>query len=132
ANLRRHRSPRGWPSAWRRLPAARLGVAVAAIWGTLLAVAAPAAAFVQLQAGTGSFPSPSTVGQSGLPAAFRVVNTSNGPDAEGPLVIDTMTLVPSCSNFAQGCAGGVADPGVYQISPRGVGEGNTACAGQTF
>jgi len=106
--------------------------AMAAFWGTLIVVAGPASAGVLLSAGPSSFPNPSVVGQTGLPAVVQVTNSSTSPDNVGPLVINTLTLVPSCSNFNQGCSGGIADPGVYKLSPTGIGEPGTACAGQTF
>jgi len=101
------------------------------VLGTLIAIAGPAAAAVQPGA-VPNFPSPVTAGQAGLPATFQITNTSSGPDAVGSLAITQMRLLPSCSNFNAGCAGGVADPGVFALSPTGVGEAGTACAGQGF
>ncbi len=114
---------------------ARAAGALLVFGATLIGIAGPASAGVAVGAGPSSFPgtsSPVVVGQTGLPAAFQVTNLSTAPDNAGAVVVNSMKLVPSCSNFNSSCSGGSADPGVFQLSPTGVGEPGTACAGQTF
>jgi len=106
------------------------------LFGTLIAIASPASAGVLFSAGPSTFPGTTppgvVVGSMGLPAAFDVNNSSTPPDNVGLLVINSIRLVPACSNFDPNCNGGIADPGVYRFSPTGTGAAGTACAGQIF
>src|SRR5947208_950413 len=86
---------------------------------------------VALFAGPG-WPTTVTVGDTGLPANLVIINNSQGADAVGNLVLDQITLTPSCSNFAPNCAGGTADPGAFLLSATRVGEAMTNCAGRVF
>ncbi|MCA1683925.1 MAG: Ig-like domain repeat protein, partial [Actinobacteria bacterium] len=105
------------------------------VWGTLIAVAGPASAGVGFGV-TPTFPSNVTVGQTNLPGSLQIVNNATAPDNLNPVVLNTITLVPSCgtpfSSGAGDCPAGFADPGVFQLSPTAVGEAGTACAGQNF
>ena len=80
------------------------------------------------------FPTNPAVGQTGVPATFTVFNTSTAPDELGTVTTGQLTLIPSCSNFDPGCdgPGSIPDPGVFNLSPTGVGEAATACAGRQF
>src|SRR5262245_27523622 len=54
------------------------------------------------------FPSSVTVGNTGVPGTYTITNVSNGTQAVGNVTMNTMTMVPSCSNFNPGCSGGTA------------------------
>src|SRR5579863_8619365 len=45
-----------------------------------------------------TFPSPVTVGQTGLPASLTIANDSTTPDNASPVTLDTITLVPACGS----------------------------------
>ena len=88
-----------------------------------------------------NFPSPVTVGQTGLPATLTIQNGSNGVDgaAGATVTLTGIFLVPSCgTTFGvpannNDCPTANEDPGVFQINPTGiVGAVGTACAGDTF
>jgi hypothetical protein len=64
-------------------------------------------------------------------ANVTVINGSYGAQATGSVTVTELTLVPSCGNWSPTCAGG-ADPGVFQIAPRGTGAAGTNCAGLSF
>jgi hypothetical protein len=76
--------------------------------------------------------SPVTVGQTGLAASVTVTNTSTPPQETGTVTVNTLTLVPSCSNTVSNCAGGTPDPAAFTLSATGTGGAGTACAGQVF
>jgi len=67
------------------------------------------------------FPTTVTVGQTNQPGTYTITNNSDGSQAVGNVTINQMTMVPSCSNFAPGCAAGTADPGTFDLSATGVG-----------
>src|SRR5207245_1477734 len=73
-----------------------------------------------------------SVGQSAVPASISFANFSNGPEATGNVTLSDIRLTPACDNFAPGCAGGTADPGLFALSATGTGDPATACAGNTF
>jgi hypothetical protein len=116
-------------------------VTVAALWlvgfGCLTAVADAAV----IASGGVTFPGTVTVGDTGLPATVTMTNNNTPPqhgdvntvcnagDAS-PCGGTGIVLVPSCGNFGGAC--GIADPGVFQISPTGTGKPLTACAGTVF
>jgi len=83
---------------------------------------------------TPNFPSPISVGQTGLPASITIVNNSNGPEAVGNVTLNTITLTPSCGAFTANtdCSPAGADPGVLAISSTAVGRAGTACANTVF
>src|SRR5437660_574084 len=62
------------------------------------------------------WPTTVTVGNTNVPANVVIINNSQGADAVGNLVLDQITMVPSCSNFVAGCAGGTADPATFLLS----------------
>ncbi|MGH9276713.1 MAG: hypothetical protein ACRD12_01180, partial [Acidimicrobiales bacterium] len=82
------------------------------------------------------FPTPVTVGQTGLPAQLTITNNSDGAQGVGTVTLNQITFVPSCSNFAPSCAGGIADPNTFTLSATGTGTGTmanpNACTGRTF
>ncbi|MHB8577065.1 MAG: hypothetical protein ACYDCQ_17270, partial [Dehalococcoidia bacterium] len=85
---------------------------------------------------TPTFPSPVTVGQTGIPASLQILNNSTPPESAGNTTINSINLVPACGTPAATGAGDCplasADPGVFQISPTATGEAGTACAGVVF
>ncbi|MCA1656853.1 MAG: hypothetical protein LC713_03940 [Actinobacteria bacterium] len=99
---------------------------------TVVILTGSATATPQFNPGPVAFPDPAFVGQTGLPAVYEARNSSTPPDNFTNLFVESMTLVPSCSNFSPQCSGGIADPDVFQLSSTGTGEPNTACAGQVF
>jgi hypothetical protein len=116
------------------LPARVLGAAVL-VASAVIAVAPSASASV----GFGlipTFPTNVAVGQAGLPASIQIVNTSTSTESTGNVTINAINLVPACASVAfvgsGDCPVGSADPGVFALSPMGVGEAGTACTGQTF
>ncbi len=81
---------------------------------------------------TPSFPSPVSVGQSGMGGNLTVQNIST-PN-QGQATLQTILLTPSCGNSGTGgtCQPAFADPGVFAISSTGIGQAGTDCAGTTF
>jgi plastocyanin len=78
-------------------------------------------------------PQSALVGQTNVTATMTVTNTSTAPQASGNVVLGAITLVPSCGSLSFGdCPAANVDFGVFQVSPTGVGEAGTACAGVTF
>jgi PKD repeat protein len=80
-------------------------------------------------------PSLLTVGQTGLPSSLTFTNGANGAQAQMNVNVTQITLVPSCGTHAISggdCPAAAVDPGVLRLSPTGVGESGTACAGVTF
>ena len=82
-------------------------------------------------AGTGigvtpNFPSPVTVGQTGVAVSMDITNNSSAD--VGALTLDTIHLTPSCGNSSNPCTS--ADPGVFAVSATATGAG--ACAANTF
>lgn len=117
-------------SVWRR----RRHGALAAL--LVLAVLVPITA-AQAAPSVGvivNFPTTATVGQTGLPATFTVLNISTAPDEAGSVTVGQLTLIPSCSNFDPGCdgPGSIPDPGTFDLSATGTGQAGTACAGRQF
>jgi PKD repeat protein len=114
-----------------RRPGARhlVGIAVCLV---VLGGAAPAWAGVAVTAAPG-FPSSARVGQTGVPVTLTLSNVSTPPESGGNVVVSSITLVPSCGSLSFGdCPAANVDPGVFNVSPTGVGEAGTACAGMTF
>ncbi|MFN2608806.1 MAG: hypothetical protein ABR511_13105, partial [Acidimicrobiales bacterium] len=116
-----------------RRPAARVVGALLMLWVTLIAVAGPAAAGVGFGV-VPTFPTSVVVGQTGLPASLSIQNTSTPPENAGTVTLTSITLVPSCGTGAAAidCPAPSVDPGVFALSPTGVGEAGTVCAGTTF
>lgn len=94
---------------------------------------------------TPSFPAVVTVGATGVAAAIQVENDNTLPNTAStvcnfgdafpcPLGDPGITLIPSCSQLGvfSACAPTGADPGVFQVSPTGIGAAGTACDGMTF
>jgi hypothetical protein len=127
--------------ALRRL---RTGSAIAAVVLVGCAALAPAAA----QAGVGlsvtpTFPTDSTVGQTGLAASLTITNANTGLDllatvcnsgdaAPCPMNTEGITLLGSCAAQGGDASCIAADPGVFAISPTATGASGTACAGMAF
>ncbi|HEX2041456.1 MAG TPA: hypothetical protein VHF24_02360, partial [Acidimicrobiales bacterium] len=101
------------------------------LWGALVAVAGPAEAGVGFGV-TPTFPPVVTAGQTGLPASLQIVNQATPPSNTTPVQLTSITLVPSCGTFVISDICPAPDPGVFQLSPTGIGEAGTACAGITF
>jgi len=100
-------------------------------------VIAVPSAFATLSASvTPSFPSPVTVGQSGLAESLQIQNNSTSPESSGNVTVSSITVVPACgttSPTAQGdCPVADADPGVFTLSSTAMGVPGTACASTTF
>ena len=103
---------------WRAVLATMLGLGAMPFLGV-----GPAHALVSVVT---DFPTPVTVGQTNLPASLTIANGAG-------VTLTTITLVPSCAIFTDGCPGGFADPGTFTISPTGSGTGGAdACTGRTF
>src|SRR3954451_12894843 len=92
-----------------------------------------------------NFPTVVTVGDAGVPASIQLQNNNTLPDTSGtvcnagdpfpcPGGDPGITLIPSCGQIGlfSACVPAGADPGVFDVSPSGVGEAGTACAGLTF
>src|SRR4051794_5059228 len=92
-----------------------------------------------------NFPTVVTVGDAGVPASIQLQNNNTLPDTSGtvcnagdpfpcPGGDPGITLIPSCGQLGAfaACAPAGADPGVFKVSPSGVGEVGTACAALTF
>ena len=121
----------------------RLGRAVLTLMAmciALLGAASSAQAGVSLSIGPSIRPNV-TVGQTGVPAALAILNTSRnvalgevGFETDS-LRINSITLVPSCGSplSAEQCPMGSFDPGVIVPNPlTATGRAGTACAGRTF
>ena len=117
----------------RRLLLAAVGAIT--MGGVLVGGTSPAWADIAVESNP-MFPAAVTVGQTGLPGHIHITNTSNGINTTDTLVLDQITLTPSCgaptSPPAQHCQAYALDPGVFQPSTTGVGSAGTACAGTTF
>ncbi|HVL06375.1 MAG TPA: hypothetical protein VM388_10315, partial [Acidimicrobiales bacterium] len=110
---------------------------MAALATVVVCIAAPFVALGPAFAGVGfgvvpTFPTNVTVGQSGLPASLTVSNVSTPPENAAPVTLTSITLVPSCGTNAAAFDCPAPDPNVFQLSPTGVGEAGTACAGTVF
>ncbi len=85
---------------------------------------------------TPTFPSPVTVGETGLPASLQILNAATPPESGGNITLNAITLVPACGTTVATATGDcplpLADPGVFALSPTAVGEAGTACAGVNF
>lgn len=94
-----------------------------------------------------TFPSSATIGQTGLPASIQLRNNNSAPNTNDvntvcnfgdplpcPAADPGITLIPSCGQLGtfSTCAPSGADPGVFQVSPTGVGATGTACADMVF
>ncbi|MDX6662036.1 MAG: hypothetical protein QOG09_138 [Solirubrobacterales bacterium] len=129
------------------LARARMSLAVtAAALG--LSVMAPALAQAGVAAGAGvSFPTTVSVGDTAVPALITMSNQDTAPNqADTNTVCNAgdgsppcgfpepgIVLTPACKQLSGGaCAVGGAEPSVFQISPTGVGQAGTACAGVAF
>ncbi|MCA1656434.1 MAG: hypothetical protein LC713_01765, partial [Actinobacteria bacterium] len=63
------------------------------------------------------------VGQTRLPGAVQVQNSSTAAESAGPLTLDLVALVPSCGTTGFGdCPAPAADPGVFAVRSTAVGE----------
>ncbi len=94
---------------------------------------------------TPTFPTTVTVGDIGVPASVEVQNLNTTPDTNTANTVCNfgdgipcppgdpgITLIPSCAQLGAFSACTGADPGVFQVSPTGVGDVGTACAGMPF
>lgn len=103
-----------------------------------LVFGAPGASAAVILTAVPTFPDPVAVGQTNVAAALSITNISTAPQGTDGFYLDTITLVPSCgaidSTGSSGgsCNTGYGDPGVFQLSPTGIGQAGTACAGRTF
>ena len=79
------------------------------------------------------FPTPVTVGQTGVPATMTIVNASDGVQASGTVTVGQIALVPSCGNLDPNCTGN-GDPGTFAVSGSAAGSAavTDACTGKTF
>jgi uncharacterized repeat protein (TIGR01451 family) len=118
----------------KKVRTARIAVAKAAaglaISGAGLLLFLSASAFAAPGGGVGigvspNFPSPVTVGQTGLAASMDVTNTSG---TTTPITIDSIFLTPSCGDLNVPCT--TPDAGVFAVSANATGTG--ACASTTF
>ena len=132
----------------------RTGFVIGARYALLATLAAAAALGIApsiAQAGAGAetvptFPNSATVGQTNVPAALILTNgntgsesflTNNVCNAGEPvpcsLPEEGILLTPTCTQIAGGeCTPAGADPGVFRISPLGLGRAGTACGGVAF
>ena len=120
----------------------RIGAVTATFLATACVVAAGA------QAGTGlsvtpTFPTSSTVGDTGLPASLTIINANTGTDVSAticnsgdalpcPIGSQGITLLGSCAAQGADAACTVADNGVFAISATGFGAAGSACANVGF
>jgi len=127
----------------RHPPASRLALATTiAIAGVIAFAPAAAQAGVGLSV-TPTFPTDSTVGQTGLPATLTITNANTGTDVSATICNsgdaapcafsgEGITLMGSCAAQGADAACTAADPGVFAISPTATGVAGTACAGMAF
>lgn len=106
--------------------------------------AAPASALAGVGLGMApTFPTNSTVGDSGLAASLTITNNNTAPDVSAtvcnagdtlpcPAGDEGITLIPSCGAQGAFSACTSADPGVFQISSTATGGAGTACPGTAF
>ncbi|HEX2180460.1 MAG TPA: hypothetical protein VHL54_13260 [Actinomycetota bacterium] len=115
-------------SVWQRR---RKGALVGLLMLGILVPTLPASADINMGVLSG-FPTGVDAGDTNVGATVTVINASTAPDQLTTLAVNEISVVPSCSNFAANCAGGVADPDVFSFSATGTGVAGSACAGQTF
>jgi hypothetical protein len=100
-----------------------------------MVLAAPAAFAATELTVVPMFPSPVTVGDTGVSATLQLTNTSTPPD-NGNVNIGQIDLDPACGTTAVDASGhcptASADPGVFQLSATATGVAGTACAGKNF
>ncbi|MDQ4132679.1 MAG: Ig-like domain-containing protein [Actinomycetota bacterium] len=113
---------------WR---CARVTAAVLLASTAASVVGAPPASADSSIAITPDFPLSGTVGQTNVPASVLIQNFSTHPHNVDDVIIDSITLVPSCAVFDPGCSGN-ADPAAVTLSATGTGTSGTSCAGKTF
>ncbi|MCA1693125.1 MAG: hypothetical protein LC733_13390 [Actinobacteria bacterium] len=77
-----------------------------------------------------SFPPITPVGTT-FPAALGLNNSSTPPESTTfpVLTISDIRLYPSCTTPITDCGAGIAEPGVYALSPTGVGDDGPTCTG---
>ena len=106
-----------------------VGIAVSALLGVSVWVAAPASAFFFV--GGGPAIPDGFVGQT-VPASIGLSNNSTQPE-NFAVVVTAIDLYPACSNGAADCVGGVIEPDVYKLKDTPVGgstpAGNASCEG---
>ncbi len=111
-------------------------VAALALLTTVLVLKStpPASAGVQFAA-VPTFPATVTVGDA-FAAGLRIQNISTPPDTGTTVVVNDITLVPSCGTTAPSgpgdCPAANVDPDVFSLSATGTGEAGSACGGVTF
>jgi LPXTG-motif cell wall-anchored protein len=81
-----------------------------------------------------TIPTSTTVGAKGVPVYISLTNLSEPTD--GTLIIppDSITFTPSCGSLPGGAVPPCPnpDPGVFSVSPTGIGRKNTNCDGKTY
>ena len=126
-------------NTWSRGPARRricrraaaLLLAIGIVLPVVLSVAIqPASAAVGLDVSV-SFPSPVTVGDTGLTGTVTISNASTGIDGNGGIRVTSITLVPSCGDgtVTVDCPVASWDPGVFQITSA-TGTSGAVCSGR--
>jgi hypothetical protein len=129
---------------WKRVARA----IAAALTITVGVIAAPSIVSAGLGAGAApTFPSVVSLGQVGLPASITLSNQNSAPHtveanticnfgdvAPCPVGHRGITLIPSCGLLGDDsvCDPAGADPDVLDVSPTGIGEAGTSCAGMVF
>ncbi len=94
---------------------------------TMLAMLPIAPAFAAAYGVVSGFPTVVKSGAEPVQAHAWAINHGSTP-----VTITEIKFIPSCSVFADNCAGGVTDPGVFTFSPTGIGARTTNCAGRVF
>ncbi|MCA1683892.1 MAG: hypothetical protein LC708_02005, partial [Actinobacteria bacterium] len=117
-STRRKRGSRHGGPHTTRGPGRSLAGLVSLLLAISLLVAEPAAAFV---VGNVSPQMPDTVvGQTATPGALLLQNSSTAGEV---LEFRDISMVPACNVPVRDCLGGIPEPGVYDLSATGVGQG---------
>jgi len=129
-----------------RGPVKRALPASLALLGLLAFAPAIAQAGVIASAGP-TFPTPVTVGQTGLAASITLENRNTSPNENDTNTIcnaaevsppcadpeEGIVLTPTCKQVASGqCTAAGADPGVFALSATGTGRAGSDCSGMVF
>src|SRR5262249_22216526 len=76
------------------------------------------------------YPTTVVVGDTGVPVAISIQNTSSAPQNTGAVTLSNIKHTPSCGDSsASVCVGTNIDPGVFGASATGTGGDNTECTG---
>jgi hypothetical protein len=80
-----------------------------------------------------TYPTLIVVGDTNVPVALSISNTSTPPESGGTLTLSLIRHTPSCgSDTPVPCPAANADPGVFLIKGPAIGLAGTACAGMLF